>query len=197
MDEYLQSLFQEVLPNTLLEPDKFIVICRLLCSVAELEGDLAELGVWRGGVGLAMSRLSPGRPLHLFDTFCGLKGPAPGQVEVHHAGQFSETSADHVRSLFEPDTDMRLHVGWFPEMLTGELRAASFAFVHVDADYYESTWAGVEFFYPRLAPGGIMVFDDWQWPNCPGVERAVLQGRDMFGYEILEGAPYQVYVKKR
>jgi hypothetical protein len=39
-------------------------------------------------------------------------------------------------------------------------------------DYYQSTQAGIEIFWPRLVSGGVMVFDDFGWQACPGVERA-------------------------
>ena len=32
---------------------------------------------------------------------------------------------------------------------------------------------GCAFFYPRMAPGGVMVFDDYGAPTCPGVQQAV------------------------
>jgi O-methyltransferase len=33
--------------------------------------------------------------------------------------------------------------------------------VHLDADLYESTMAGLEFFYPRMPPGAILICHDY------------------------------------
>ena len=30
-----------------------------------------------------------------------------------------------------------------------------------------------DFFYPRLTPGGMMLFDDYGFASCPGVRKAV------------------------
>jgi O-methyltransferase len=45
--------------------------------------------------------------------------------------------------------------------------------VHIDADIYQSVKDSCTFFYPRLESGGIMVFDDYGFPSCPGARKAV------------------------
>lgn len=53
------------------------------------------------------------------------------------------------------------HVGFVPETF-GELAPESrFSFVHADLDIYPSTLAACEWFWPRIVPGGVMVFDDY------------------------------------
>ena len=47
------------------------------------------------------------------------------------------------------------------------------AFAHVDVDVYQSVWDCCEFIYPRLTTGGVMVFDDYGFPTCPGARKAV------------------------
>jgi O-methyltransferase len=46
-----------------------------------------------------------------------------------------------------------------------------FAFVHLDADLYDPIMAGLQFFYPRVAKGGIIVVHDYN--SWPGARRAV------------------------
>jgi O-methyltransferase len=45
-----------------------------------------------------------------------------------------------------------------------------FSFVNLDVDLYESTFASLEFFYPRLAKGAILMSHDYS--TCAGVKRA-------------------------
>jgi len=45
--------------------------------------------------------------------------------------------------------------------------------VHIDVDLYEPTRAAFEFFHPRMAPGGVMVCDDYGFASCPGARKAV------------------------
>ncbi len=45
-----------------------------------------------------------------------------------------------------------------------------FSFVHLDVDLYESTLAGLEYFYPRLIPGGVILSHDYS--ILAGVKKA-------------------------
>jgi O-methyltransferase len=51
------------------------------------------------------------------------------------------------------------------------LRGEQLAFVHLDADLYESTHAGLEFFYPRVPSRGFIVIHDYN--SWLGARRAV------------------------
>ena len=42
----------------------------------------------------------------------------------------------------------------------------------MDADLYNPTKAGLEFFYPRLVPGGVIIVHDYN-PDWPGIMKAV------------------------
>jgi O-methyltransferase len=53
-----------------------------------------------------------------------------------------------------------LRPGYVPETLAG-LEDERFAFVLLDLDLYDPTVASLEFFYPRLAPGGYLVMHDY------------------------------------
>ncbi len=46
------------------------------------------------------------------------------------------------------------------------------SFVHVDVDLYEPTLACLEYFVPRLAPGGVIINDDYGSQSFPGAGRA-------------------------
>jgi len=53
------------------------------------------------------------------------------------------------------------HVGYFPDSVPESVKGQSFAFVHLDADLFEPTMAGLSFFYPRLSIGGLIVVHDF------------------------------------
>jgi O-methyltransferase len=71
----------------------------------------------------------------------------------------------------EPRGNVIAHAGRFPATITPEIERIEFAFVHLDADLFEPTMAGLEFFYPRVPAGGVIVIHDYNaWP---GARRAV------------------------
>lgn len=151
----------------------------LLRSVIErrVEGDFAELGVYRGQTAKLIHHYAPERKLHLFDTFEGFDTrDAETEAAVTGAGfercAFRDTSLNDVKQHIAARNDtVRFYQGYFPESVPERLRAAPFAFVHIDVDLYQPTYSGLEFFFERLAHGGIVVIHDYNaWL---GARRAV------------------------
>ena len=62
-------------------------------------------------------------------------------------------------------------LGFFPD--TFREYDQYFMFVHSDTDTYIGTKATLECFSNCMVKGGKIIFDDYQWINCPGVEKAV------------------------
>lgn len=120
-------------------------------------GAFAEFGVFQGGSAYFLNILAKkqGRELYLFDTFAGM--PVSGPLDQHPVGDFADTSLEAVRALIP---DAHFVVGTFPESAAG-LELPPLAFVHVDADQYESLKAAIDYFPPRMVPGGVMIFDDY------------------------------------
>jgi O-methyltransferase len=142
-----------------------------------------ELGVYKGGtagfladLAAQFNKSSPKHPLkvRLFDTFEGM--PETNQrYDYHQMGDFSDTSLEAVQRALGEGEHVYYHPGLIPETFGG-LENDRLSFVHVDVDIYQSVLDGCEFVYQRLVPGGIMIFDDYGFPSCPGARKAV----DMF-----------------
>lgn len=147
--------------------DEAYVIRAAVLATAKVEGDLAEVGVFRGGTARVIGEAKGSRRLHLFDTFEGL--PAPGAIDTaFQQGQYAG-SLEAVRAFLAGCEGVEFYQGLFPA--TGEaVKERRFSFVHLDVDLYESTRASLEFFYPRLSTGGVIVSHDYV--EFAGVRRA-------------------------
>ncbi len=150
---------------------KYILYCLALDSTRRCSGEVAECGVYKGGTAKILAELVPDRPLHLFDTFCGMPETDPGR-DLHKAGDFADTTLESVRAYLSGHTNVNCVAGMIPQTLE-VVRGQKFSFVHIDLDIYSSIKAACEFFYPRLEPGGILVFDDYGYSSCPGARAAV------------------------
>ena len=169
-DEF-RRIYQEITPYTLASPDR----CHILVSCARqalaIPGDFIECGVYRGGTAMLLQRVIEGsrdRKLLLFDTFEGMpENRAAG--DSYQPGEMSDTSYEDVVTRLEKALVFK---GFIPQTFAG-VADRRFAFAHVDVDIYQSIKDSCEFIYPRLNPGGWMVFDDYGFPSCAGGKRAV------------------------
>jgi O-methyltransferase len=154
--------------ESLLTGNEAFFLYSLAQAQCGLDGAMAELGVFQGSSARIICEAKKDCALYLFDTFAGL--PEPGEIETGFLkpGQFA-ASLPAVKSLLKEYANVRFHPGIFPESAKG-IDEVRFSLVHLDADLYSSTLAGLEFFYPRMVPGGIIMTHDYS--TLPGVERA-------------------------
>lgn len=141
-----------------------------------VQGHTAELGVYRGFFAKLIATYFPDRKLYLFDTFEGFDKKQADLDKAHYNASgadydFSKTSIDVVKRELSPFDNISIHKGFFPDSAHGIKE--SFCFVSLDVDLYEPTVAGLEFFYPLLAPGGYMIVHDYGHPSYPGCGVAV------------------------
>jgi hypothetical protein len=52
------------------------------------------------------------------------------------------------------------------------IKIPSLSFVHLDCDIYESYKTCMDYFYPLLSRGGIILFDEYDDPTWPGYNQA-------------------------
>lgn len=145
----------------------------LLYSLAEktnkIEGDMAEVGVYKGGSAKLLRATNDKKILHLFDTFEGL----PETSEFDNEKQFQKGNYhgtfDEVKHYLQDCNNLKFYKGYFPDTAVG-MEDTSFSFVHLDVDLYESTKSALEFFYPKMTQGGIIISHDYT--SAPGVKKA-------------------------
>lgn len=146
-------------------------------------GSVVELGCNAGLTSVWLARIiedcAPGRPLHLFDSFEGL--PVRGQHDAYLKEGDCRASVDEVEGNFGtwnlPIPE--IHAGWFDQTLPVAC-PEQICFAYLDGDFYDSIKTSLEYVYPRLSPGGVILIDDYcdldanprAWDGLPGVKRA-------------------------
>jgi hypothetical protein len=140
-----------------------------------IPGDTAECGALRGSTSYLICKAneaSPQRRTHyIFDSFSGLSGPDAKDGPYWRAGDLSSSEEILIHNL----ADCRNYTvlkGWIPDRFP-EVADRRFSFVHIDVDLYQPTRDSLEFFYPRMNDGGIIIVDDFACSVCPGATRAV------------------------
>jgi O-methyltransferase len=162
----------------LVKDDKMILSIReayniyyYLNSTTKLKGAVAELGVYKGGGAKLISKFRSELPLHLFDTFEGMP-KVNKAIDLHNEGDFSDSSLEGVKNYLKDFPNIHFHKGFFPNTTVELPDNIEYSFVHLDVDIYDSTLAGLNYFYPRLVKGGVIISHDYNAISCPGVKKA-------------------------
>ncbi len=176
--------------STLITKDRLDSI-ESLVRKAPKGGIFAEIGVYKGGSLKVIAETVPDELVVGFDTFEGLPESLWSEGEIHKPKDFSDTSFEEVQKFLSKNSNTSLVKGIFPDS-AGVFEHSQFSFVHIDTDFYLAVKNSLEWVWPRLLVGGIVVFDDYEWGNCPGVKKAL----DEFGVPIRKAAAYQAYLVK-
>jgi hypothetical protein len=166
-----ERLYEIIKPRTLVTKDRCFSIYQWTRYALRLDGQLAEVGVYKGGTAYMTAALCPDKKFYLFDTFAGMP-ETNKSVDYHNKGEFADTSLDGVQDFLKDYMNLSFHQGFFPES-AHDVQEDKFCYIHVDVDIYQSTLACLEYFYPKLVSGGVMVFDDYEWKHCGGVRKAL------------------------
>jgi len=165
--------------------DRLVNIYHTLSQVLVfgIPGAILELGCNEGKTSLFLRMIinyySPGRELHVYDSFAGL----PVKSEFDTYSNTGECRAN-VQQLEENFREWNLqlpivHKGWFRETLSYAV-PDPVAFAYLDSDYYKSILESLEYVYPHLSKNAIVVIDDYcdlarnprAWSGLAGVKKA-------------------------
>lgn len=124
-----------------------------------LPGVIAEVGVYQGVSARLLCDLKKDKPLHLFDTFEGLPKSHEKDRGVHRENQFA-ASLESVQDFLKDFDNVHYHKGYFPDS-AADFHEDWVSFAHFDVDLYQSTLDCLKHFYPKMAPGGIMLSHDY------------------------------------
>jgi O-methyltransferase len=170
-----QSLYDGIEPYTLVSRDRCYFLASLADYASHLSGEFAECGVYKGGTALLLARIlrNKNKDLYLFDSFKGLPKEDETKDKWYHEGDFAIDSLEDVKLLLQEFSSfIYIRQGWIPETFTG-LESNRYAFVHVDVDLYRSTLDCCQYFYSRLAAGGVLLFDEYGFAATRGEKDAV------------------------
>ena len=184
--------------------DRKFLLWSLAKSVRDLSGHTAECGVLHGLSSHLICSVNERHEAcchHIFDSFEGLSHPssddrpATETAFVWNQGDLS-VGLDDVRKNLSTFEFVKYYEGWIPTRFD-EVRDLRFKFVHVDVDLYQPTRNAIEFFYPRIVTGGVLLCDDFGYETCPGARKAFDEVASQFNFSIVHLPTGQGFVIKR
>lgn len=172
----------------------------------QIPGDVAEFGVWRGGMSMiaaqTIAESSTKRFLYMFDTFQGMTTPSSKDVELYSRQSAAkllerETNSpgkwttwanasladvqDGIRKTELSEDHIRFIVGDVSATVPSLLPTA-LAVCRIDTDWYESTLHCLRHAWPRIPQGGVLLLDDYD--HWEGARTAVDEYFDEIGLKV-------------
>jgi O-methyltransferase len=149
-----------------------------------IEGDIVECGVWKGGSMLAIAKTllqqhATTRQLYLYDTFEGM--PPPTKDDISYTDQTAEKLLTHDQNkeesliwAYSPLDKVKktMALSGYPEAnihyIKGKVEdtipqqaPSKIALLRLDTDWYESTKHELTHLFPLLVKGGVLIIDDY------------------------------------
>ncbi len=188
-------ILARIAPYTMTSVERQLACVRAADHVARagVAGCVVECGVWRGGSSMAaaLALAAAGdlaRDVWLYDTFEGMTAPTAADRAMDGALASElmarDTDAAGVRAIAGledvranmastgyPAERVHFVAGPVERTLPTQAPPGPIALLRLDTDWYESTAHELRHLFPLLAPGGVLIIDDYG--HWEGARRAV------------------------
>jgi O-methyltransferase len=178
--EAYEETYERFREFTMIRREVYADNLELAKRIVKVPGCIVECGVWRGGMIAGMAALLGGhRHYYLFDSFEGL--PPAKEIDGKDAlnWQWDVSSPNYYDNCKAPEhfaeeamklagaPSFELVKGWFEKTLPGKNFGEPIALLRLDADWYDSTMVCLEHLFEKVAPGGLIMLDDYYtWDGC-------------------------------
>ena len=155
---------------------RFYSFCLVLDQLAKerLPGDIAELGVYKGDTATLLAKMARrlGKTAYLLDTFEGFNNDDLTGIDADIRMEFTDTSIEAVKANVG-EISVTYIKGYFPASAAQLPADNQYCLVHIDCDLYAPMLSSLEYFYPRLVPGGYLLMHDYTSLHWNGAEEAI------------------------
>lgn len=158
--------------QTLLSIDRICNLIKYSTLTNGIDGYIVSFGVYKGGSVELLAKFNPQRDIIGIDSFQGL--PEATDADLHVKGDFDGVDSSAMTGYFRiMHPNVKLLKGFSPDVFKFFDSNVRFSFVEIDVDMYSSVKDGLDFFFPRMSQGGIILIDDYKQGSTPGCEKAV------------------------
>jgi len=152
---------------------KIIFLLQCIKETEHLEGDIIELGSYKGGNAIMIAKflkqIGSKKKVYACDTFSGIPEEDSNVKDIADMGYFSDTNLDAVKKkLKKYDAfNVKLVIGDFRNTLPN-LDKEKFSLVFIDCNIFSSAKLAINFSYPRLVKDGVLFSHCYGAPKGKG-----------------------------
>ncbi len=175
----IQSMFNIISNEKLSQASHngFQTVIRHHEKIESIQGDIVECGVWKGAFSIFLSKIFPERNIWACDSFDGFQDPGKSKYPQYDREFFTPTNGqDFVRVCladvianfnrfgFSGDIyngRIQFLKGWVKDTLPN-CKIEKISLLRIDVDAYSATREVLDYLYPKVVSGGMIIFDDSQ-----------------------------------
>jgi O-methyltransferase len=176
-DEAFINTYEIIKGSTLVDIYRCYELWNFIKKNSLIEGDVLEVGVWRGGTGCLIAKaaeLYANAKVYLADTFTGVV-KASAEDTNYKGGEHADTNIDLVMDLINQLqlTNVEILKGIFPDEvnLNNVGTNLKIKLCHIDVDTYTSAKDIFDYVWPYMVKGGAVIFDDYGFWGCEGITK--------------------------
>jgi len=176
LDKEFMDVYSKINRYTHVHKYRCFELWQLVDQVQKIKGAILEVGVWRGGSGAILAKraklLGLMDKVYLADTFEGVV-KASERDNFYVGNEHADTDIGVVQNLIYKVIkldNVEILKGIFPEDTAHLIdNNEKFCLCHIDVDVYNSAKDVIEWIWPKLSVGGIVVYDDYGFEVCKGI----------------------------
>lgn len=143
-----------------------------ILETENIEGDIVETGIWRGGMIAYLSQVFLNRKIYGCDSFEGCQNPKDGKYfnsnDSHSYGTYYggtlEEVKENLNSLNIDYSNIIFIKGWFKDTMIN-FPSDKIALLRLDGDSYSATLEVLDELYSKVVKGGFIINDDYVIPE--------------------------------
>jgi hypothetical protein len=189
--DFEKEVIERIKPFTMTSPERIVSLVRAVDYIEKnkISGDIVECGVWKGGSMMAallslIENGSKSRQAFLYDTYEGMSEPTKEDRSFKEDSALKayidktsywerikcfstlEEVQNNLSAINYPNNKIHYIKGKVEETIPGDI-PDEIAILRLDTDWYESTLHELNYLYPKLTDGGVLIIDDYgHWKGC-------------------------------
>ena len=152
--ELVENILDIDAPIRFFKNERYYILWEYAKSVADLDGDFVECGVFNGNSAFFMAKQCKTH-LHLFESFQGVSDFTEYDNDFYIENKFIGTP-EAVNKALESFNNFTLHTGKVPFEFD---QVTKISLLHVDLNNYNPTKTTLEALWDKVVPGGVVVVD--------------------------------------
>ncbi|TPQ28519.1 class I SAM-dependent methyltransferase [Methylomonas sp. EFPC3] len=113
---------------------------------------------------------------YLYDAWEAMRGDLLLDSEKANQGEYGYLNVDVTRANLAKFGDrVRFNKGYIPESFAQSENPEAIVWIHIDLNSATPTIAALDFFWPRMVSGGVVLFDDYAWAGYEDTRNLILQ----------------------